>query len=192
MAALPDIDVERVVRAAQAGDRLALDELLRHMRPRVFRWALVKMRDVDEAEDVAQEVALTLMRRLSRFTGGSFAAWLYRVTTNSAHDARRRSLRRPFLRIADGGEASEAAAPAALDSLDSIVSKETVATLRRFLNALPERQREILDLVDVQGFPAVEAAAMLGIEAPTARVHLLRARRALRARLLEREMDHDL
>jgi RNA polymerase sigma-70 factor, ECF subfamily len=57
------------------------------------------------------------------------------------------------------------------------------SVVRRFLTRLPERQREVFDLVDLQDVPAVEAAAMLGVKPATARVHLFKARRALREHL---------
>lgn len=189
MASPPDIDVERIARAAQAGEAGALDELIRSVRPRVFRWAVVQTRNPDDAEDVVQEVALVLMRRLDRYRGGSFSGWLYRVTTNAVKDARRRLQRRRGVRWSDAD--AELEAPVAQSALDALIGRELGATLGRFLNELPRRQREVLDLVDVQGHAGVDAAAMLEIDPATARVHLLRARRALRIRLLE-EMGDEL
>ncbi len=188
VASLPDIDVERIARAAQAGNADALDDLIRNVRPRVFRWAVVQTGNPDDAEDVAQDVALLLARRLDRYRGGSFAAWLYRITSNAVKDARRRVLRRRTVRwsTADEVEAAVGQSP-----LDALIGQELGATLGRFMGELPARQREVLDLVDVQGHAAVEAAEMLEIDPATARVHLLRARRALRKRLLE-EMDDEL
>jgi RNA polymerase sigma-70 factor (ECF subfamily) len=58
------------------------------------------------------------------------------------------------------------------------------ALVRAFFAELQGRQREVFDLVDLQGYTPAEAAEMLEIEPPTARVHLLRARRAIRERIL--------
>lgn len=185
----PDIDVEEVARAAQAGDQAALDELVRRVRPRVFRWAFVQTRSADDAEDVVQDVALVLLRRLDRFRGGSFGAWLYRVTTNAARDARRSWLRRGT--VGRGEDVADPTEAPGQNALDVLVGRELGETLGRFMRELPARQREVVDLVDVQGHSAVEAAGMLDIEPATARVHLLRARRALRKRLIE-ETDDDV
>ena len=54
---------------------------------------------------------------------------------------------------------------------------------------LPRRQREIFYLADLEGFAPVEIAERLGMNPVTVRAHLLRARRALRARLLERHPE---
>ena len=192
MASLPDIDVEQIARAAQTGDEAALDDLLLSVRPRDFRWALVQTRDPDEAEDVVQEVALVLLRRLDRFRGGSFVAWLYRVTSNTVRDARRRWQRRSTVRLSDDADPTDGESAVAQDALDALIGSELGSTLARFLSRLPMRQRQVLDLVDIQGHSAVEAAGMLGIDPSTARVHLLRARREMRKRLLEEEFDADL
>jgi RNA polymerase sigma-70 factor (ECF subfamily) len=185
VAEIPDTDSDPVVRAARSGEPRALEELVRRARPRIVRWAFVKTGDRDEAEDVAQEVSLTLVRRLARFEGGSFWAWLYRVTSNAVVDAQRRGGRRA-LRESE----PRAVMPArGRDALDELIADDAARSLHRFMRTLSERQREIFDLVDMQGHTAAEAAEMLGIEASTARVHLLRARRELRTRLLEEEID---
>jgi DNA-directed RNA polymerase specialized sigma24 family protein len=50
---------------------------------------------------------------------------------------------------------------------------------------LPARQREVFDLIDLQGYSPAEAAHLLAMNGTTVRVHLLRARRRLRTRILE-------
>ena len=59
--------------------------------------------------------------------------------------------------------------------------------VRAFLAQLSERQRTVLDLVDLQGYRTGEVAEMLGMRPVTVRTHLMRARRALREELLGRE-----
>jgi len=57
--------------------------------------------------------------------------------------------------------------------------------VRTFFDDLPPRQREVLDLADLQGFAPGEIAEMLKMNPVTVRAHLFRARRTLRARMLE-------
>jgi RNA polymerase sigma factor (sigma-70 family) len=64
-------------------------------------------------------------------------------------------------------------------------SRRAAALVRSFFTDLPPRQRELLELIDAQGYTAVEAAQIMGIEPETARGHLLRARRTMRAKMLE-------
>lgn len=166
-------------------DGESLERLVRETRPRVFRWALVRTGDADQAEDVAQEVAIRIVRRPPSVAGDSLAAWLYRVTANVANDLRRKRRR---WRSAEDDEIV-ALPDATRNALDALVGAEAAALLSDFMSSLSTRQREVLQLVDVDGFSAVEAAEVMGIDAATARVHLLRARRAMRSRLLEEEEE---
>ena len=59
----------------------------------------------------------------------------------------------------------------------------------RAFDALSERQREVVDLVDLQGYRAAEAAELMGIAPGTARATLFQARKALRTQLLDRRAD---
>ncbi len=68
---------------------------------------------------------------------------------------------------------------------DTIDRNQLIEIVRSFFRELSERQREIFDLVDLQGYRPAEAAEMLGIDAATARTHLLRARRTIRGRIVD-------
>jgi len=178
-----EASLETLVARALAGDRDALAEVAARCRPLVYRWALVSIGDADDADDVAQTVLARLTTRLRQFRGGArVTTWLYGITRNAIADLARKQTRRrqTFTRGIDAGGAPQAAV-APPESLDTTA----LATLvRQAFDALPPRQREVLDLVDLQGHSAADAARMLEIEAPTARVHLLRARRAIRERIL--------
>ena len=174
-----------LVRSAQAGDERARDRLLREVRDKVFRWALVMTGDSDEADDITQQVSLTLHRKLATFEGRSpITTWLYRIVRNTVAESRRRAR---FTREVplETDEATNMISPATEDRLQMIHDAQSVALVRLLFTEMPPRQRELIDLVDSQGFKAVEAAEMMEIEPETARVHLLRARRTLRARMLE-------
>jgi RNA polymerase sigma-70 factor (ECF subfamily) len=79
----------------------------------------------------------------------------------------------------------EVADPAALH-LERIANEAQAGTVKSFFTTLSPRQRELIELVDLQGYTAVEAAEVMGIEPQTARVHLMRARRTLREKMLEK------
>lgn len=173
-----------LVSRARGGDRAALEVLAGRCRPLIYRWALVQTGDRDEAEDVTQTVLLRLTDRLEGFRGEArFTTWLYQVTRSVVLGlVRRRSRRRRVFEAHRRQFEAETAAPGpAAESLD----RQALARLvRAAFDRLPARQREVLDLVDLQGHSAAEASRMLGIEPATARVHLLRARRAVRAEVL--------
>lgn len=168
------------------GDAAARDELLGRCRDTVYRWALVQTGDAADAEDVAQEVLIRLHRSLHRFGGRSaFTTWLYRVTRNQALSLRRRIRGRLRLVRAAAVEAMvDDAMPA--DPLHRLHAAAVAALADTLLRQLPRRQREVLHLADLEGCDLGEIARRLGVSPSTVRVHLFHARRALRARILER------
>lgn len=176
-----------LVRRAQAGDVAARDDLLRRCHGTIYRWALVHTAgDADEADDIAQEVLLRLLRYLDRYAGRSrFTTWLYQVTRNAALGWRRRLSGR--LRVIERlGREPDAPREDAVDEIERTEIGEVVTAL---FHQLPRRQREVFHLADIEGVPLVEIAARMGLNASTARAHLFRARRTLRARMLERHPE---
>jgi RNA polymerase sigma-70 factor (ECF subfamily) len=181
----PEADLARLIRQARGGDASAFERLAGVYRDRIYRWALVRTGDEDDAEDATQEALVRLHRGLGRFDGRSrFETWLYAVVRSATADVRRG--KRQTLRLRDrfaARGASEAAAepPPVVEGLEARRVGELV---RAFLESLPARQREAMDLVDLQGVGQAEAAARLGVSPATLRTHLFRARRTMRARLL--------
>ena len=175
--------VAPVVAHARRGDARAFTKLVRMCRPLIYRWAYVDTGDPDDADDIAQEVLVRVYRRLRTFReGSSFTTWLYRITRNITVDRERTRARRR--RLWSAGRANP---PARSDSgvEDALVSEDSAAILHGFMERLPRRQRQALDLVDIQGMSAADAATMLGVDAGTVRAHLHHARRTLRALILE-------
>ena len=182
----PDDDLDLLVRRAQAGDAEAFDRLAARCRDRIYRWALVRIGDADEADDVTQTGLVRLATHLDRYDGRSrFTTWLYRVTANAAGGWFRRGAAR---RRADdrfhtgGGEPRDDPG----DPLDRIHAADLATVARTFFTDLPAKQRQVFALADLQGFTPAEVSDMLRMNPATVRVHLLRARRALRRRMLER------
>jgi RNA polymerase sigma-70 factor (ECF subfamily) len=175
-----------LVGRAQAGDGMAREELLARCHGMVFRWANMLTRDADDADDVTQEVLITVATKLHRYHGRSrFTTWLYQVTRNAALSLRRRVTGR--VRLITRLQIQPTAN--ARDPLDSLHASQTADAVRAMFQALPVRQREVFYLVDVEGHSASEIAPQLGLSPVTVRAHLFRARRTLRARILERFPD---
>ena len=92
--ALGDEEAHALVRRAQAGDEAAFERLVRGFYDRIYRWALVRTSDPDDAEDVTQQVLVNLHRGLLTFDGrAQFSTWLYRVVTNASSGFLRGRLR---------------------------------------------------------------------------------------------------
>lgn len=173
---------EPLIPLVQSGDRGALDSLVRACRQQVFRWALSKTADPDDADDVTQEVLMRLERTLDSYRGDSrFSTWLYRLTGNVAIDLYRGRTRREKL-----AEREAATTPAAVwsDRLSDIYAADVARLVQAFFQKLPHQQREIFDLVDLQGFTPAEVSRMIDMNGATVRAHLFKARRAIRRRII--------
>lgn len=174
-----------IVRSAKAGDPEALRTLVERAYPTVRRWALVHTGDPAEADDLTQDVMVTVIKRLDAFAGDArFTTWLYTVTRNAATD-RLRSAGRRERRLTDPRLRPEVTPPRAEDPSTAADRGHIGTVVDAFFHELPERQREVFDLAEIQGVPAVEIARRLGIEAVSVRAHLFKARRALRTRILQ-------
>lgn len=185
----PDAEVELLVREAQSGNEAAFRRLVERCYRQIHRWALVRTGDADDADDITQDVLVRLSTHLNRYDGRSrFTTWLYRVTANAAGGFFRRQLARRRADQRAHQEALDQQAPDpqrdASDPLARIHGVHVAGVVKLFFEALPARQREVLDLADLQGFGPSEIAEMLRMNPATVRAHLFRARRTLRARML--------
>jgi RNA polymerase sigma-70 factor, ECF subfamily len=168
---------------ASAGDDSAFTMLVTRYQPAVFRWALIFARDADEAEDIAQEVFVRAHRQLSQYrSDGSLEAWLYAITRRAATQLRRTQKRRKRLAL------SPAARPLrevyTTDPGGRVDRERAASVIRELFLELPARQREIFDLVDLQGLSPAEAAERTGRKAVSVRASLFKARSAIRAKFL--------
>jgi RNA polymerase sigma-70 factor (ECF subfamily) len=169
------------VRRAQQGDDIAFAGLVRDVHPQLFRWALVHTGSPDDAEDVAQAALLRMHARLHEFRHDSrFTTWLYAIVRRAAADWRRGQRRRTAREERWSRDLPQAQQPDTLHADRAAAS----AAVHAALAGLPARQREVYDMAELQAVPHDQVAAALGLSASTVRVHLLRARRTVRARLL--------
>ncbi len=174
-----------VIRAS-SGDPDAFRLLVRRFQDTIFRWALGTTGDRDDADDVTQQVLLKVYHHLGSIRdGGHLRTWLFRVTHNTALELHRTRGRRTAaldreLLLTPGERAS-------LAPVDHVDLDRTMTLVQYYFRELPERQRLIFDLVDLQGFTPAEIAELLDMEQVTVRANLCKARRAIRTRMLR---DH--
>jgi RNA polymerase sigma factor (sigma-70 family) len=144
--------------------------------PTVARWARRLGGPSIDPDDVVQDVFLVARRRLDRWEPGArITTWLFRTTEKIARRARRRQrLRELVLRvIGANGESERGAGPTPLEQLER---DETCRRVYAILDRLPERQRRVLILFELEGLSTQEIADLLGARLPTVRVWLYRAR----------------
>jgi len=134
------------------------------------------------AAGFTQDTFIRVHRNLGQFRGESaLEAWVYGITRRVGLQRRRKSNRRKWL--------SESVIPG-LDNVYNTdpggrVDRQRIAGyIRHFFTELPPRQREVFDLVDLQGHEPAEVAEMLGLKQATLRANLFKARAAIRANII--------
>lgn len=89
----------KLVAAAQHGDLAAYNTLVLQFQDAVFSLAYRLMGDPDAAADAAQEAVIVAWRQLGSYRGGSFRAWLLKITANHCYDEFRRRKRSPSVSL---------------------------------------------------------------------------------------------
>ncbi|MCD7969891.1 MAG: RNA polymerase sigma factor [Alistipes sp.] len=149
-------------------------------KERMYRLAVSLLRDSAEAEDAVQDVMERLWIKRGQLDGyGNLNAFILTSVRNACLDRiRTRKMR------AGKKELLTAAMPAAEDPrpLQELSDMKSVA--EAVIAALPEKQRMIIHLRDVEGFPMEEIAQVMRMEADSVRVYLSRARRTVREKMV--------
>jgi RNA polymerase sigma-70 factor (ECF subfamily) len=168
---------------AAAGDDSAFTTLVTRFQPAVFRWALIFAYDPDDAEDITQEVFVRAHRRLADYrSDGSLDAWLYRITRRTATQLRRTRRRRGRLVMSPAAQPSRDVYTT--DPGARVDRQRAAVVINELFAELPQRQREIFDLIDLQGLSPAEAAVRTGMKPVSVRANLFKARKAIRESLL--------
>ena len=185
----------RLVERLRAGDAAALEALMSEYASRVYRLAFGITRDQGDAEEVAQDVFLTLATKTAMFEErAALGSWIYRITTNAALNKRRGKRREVETSLeehlpafqADGhreGDRTYLLADWSQNPERELLSGETRRVLERALDALPERYRAVVTLRDVEELSNEQAAELLGESVASVKSRLHRARQALREQL---------
>jgi RNA polymerase sigma-70 factor (ECF subfamily) len=186
-----------LVARLRGGDTTALEGLMERYASRVYRLAHGITRNAADAEEVVQDVFLTLFRKIHTFEGrATLGSWIYRVTTNAALIKRRgqhpervvpldshlpsflpdghRAGDRDFL-LADWSQMPDT----------ELLSEETRTILSRAIDGLPDHYRAVLVLRDIEGLSNEEAAEAIGESVAAVKSRLHRARMVLREELTQ-------
>ncbi len=167
-----------LVEAARAGDRPALEELLRRLRGPLLRYCTARLGSRERGEDVTQEVCLALVHALPRYEqrGLAFTAFAFRIAQRRIIDSYRSEARRPLHLVAE--------IPEILDEGDGpqehVERVERIGVARELLARLPDAQRDVVLLRVTGGLSAQETAEVLGSTPGAVRVMQHRALTRLR------------
>ncbi len=174
----------RLVERAQRGDVESFNALVRAYEGRVYNLCYRMLGDADSAADAAQDAFLAAFRNLRSFRGGSFRSWMLRIATNACYDQLRARKRRPTVSLDEGDDDQESSplqiADLAESPTDFALRRELAAAIQRGLSELPDEQRIILVLSDIEGLAYDEIAQITNTNLGTVKSRLSRGRARLR------------
>jgi RNA polymerase sigma-70 factor (ECF subfamily) len=210
MTSRADADDQALVERARAGDEEAYATLVRRYTPALMRLARMYVPTAALAEDVVQETWVAVLRGLERFEGrSSFKTWLFRILVNRAKTRGVREHRSiPFASLrsgdaADAGEDGPTVDPSRFasdgawttaprdwedDPELALDSKEARRIVLEAIDTLPERQKIVITMRDLDGLSSDEVRNALELSETNQRVLLHRARAKVRT-ALENWMD---
>jgi RNA polymerase sigma-70 factor, ECF subfamily len=185
-------DVE-LVRRARSGDLDAFEWLLGRHQQRVLRVVLSIVKEPMDAEEVAQEVFLTVFEKIDKFRGdASFTTWLHRVAVNAALMQRRKkkadrsvSLDEVMPAFDDKGMIAANVGDWTERAEDPVLQQEARAVIEAAVDKLEEIYRTVFTLRDIQGFSTEETAGILDLSVAAVKTRLHRARLFLRSELAD-------
>lgn len=177
------IVLEDVVRKALAGDRDALDGLVRALQGDIYGLALRMLWNREDAEDATQEILVRVVTRLSQFGFRSrLKTWVYRLAVNYILDLKKSPMERQklsFETFAESLVAGHEPASASDTEQSMLIEEVKVGCSMAMLQCLDRPHRIAFVLGDIMELPGPEAAEVLGIEPPLFRKRLQLARKAV-------------
>ena len=177
-----------IVKEAQAGSLSAFNRLVMAYQTLAYNVAYRVMGNGDAASDACQDSFIKAFKSIGQYRGGSFKSWLMRVVTNTCYDHLRYQKRRPVSSLEDLTKESEDSDDKLISEAelpeDKVLRDELGELLQQAISSLPEDQRIVLVLSDVQKFSYQEIADMTDQRLGTIKSRLNRARRRVRDYLL--------
>ena len=182
-----------LIRAAQKGDQVAFEQLLRANDQSVLKLAMNLLRSAEDAQDIYQEAFLRVYKNLHSFRFDcSFHTWLYRIVTNLCLDhLRKRKVRKEEAGTVQTPEGS-------IDRLDTVseeradgdpqrklLSGELRESIQKVLGELTPRERMVFEMRHYQGMRLRAIGEMLGTTEEAAKNCLFRATQKMRSALGE-------
>ena len=174
-----------IIRKCLDGDSEAFGFLVDKYRESVYAFAYSRLRNFDDAEDVAQEVFIKAYRKLGTLRRwDNFLAWLYSITSNLCKDWIRAQSRRPDHEFVEDKE-PEIVKILSIDSYrDDLAIESLRESLQEALDSLPEMHRQVLILHYLGGMSSMDIARFLGTSRMTILQRLHRARAQMKEEML--------
>ncbi len=185
------MDESRIITDAQKGSLSAFNQLVMAYQGTAYNVAYRTIGNQEAAADACQDAFLKAYKAINQYQGGSFKSWLLRIVTNTCYDHIRYKSRRPATSLEDLTENPDDHSNKLVSETESpeeyALRGELGDLLQVGINQLPEDQRIVLVLSDVQGLSYQEVAEIIDQPLGTVKSRLSRGRRRLRDFLLKQK-----
>ena len=182
---------EALVREFQGGNLEAYDKIAEIYQKKIYSLSFNLTRNQMDAQDVTQEVLLTLFRKIHTFQGKSaFSSWVYRITLNASYMKLRSKKKEPNISIDElmpsfngAGFQQEKIQDWSENTESLLFTNETSDVINKAIDLLPEKEKVVFLLRDVEGLSTEKAGEILDLTVPAVKSRLHRARLFLRKKL---------
>ena len=181
-----------LIRAFQADDKAAFDNLVLRYQDKVFGLCYRFLGEYEDASDCAQETFVKVYRSLKGFGFRSaFSTWLYRITVNVCKNrltSKQYRVSRRMVRLDDPGDPASGIYPVeisdeSLSPAEEGERRERQVLIQKAIDSLPPEQKTVVVLRDIEGFSYAEIAGITGANLGTVKSKLARARARLSEKL---------
>ena len=182
---------EQLVKDLQAGETRSFEQLANLYQGKIYSLSFNLTRNATDSQDVTQEVLLTLFRKGHTFQGKSaFSSWVYRITLNASYMKLRSRKREPNVSIDDllpsfnkAGFQQEKIQDWSESTESLLFNNETRKVIQKAVDLLPEKEKVVFILRDVEGLSTEKVGNILELTIPAVKSRLHRARLFLRKKL---------
>ena len=182
---------EQLVKNLQAGKVESFEQLANLYQKKIYALSFNLTRNAMDSEDVTQEVLLTLFRKIHTFQGRSaFSSWVYRITLNATYMKLRSRKKERSISIEEllpsfngSGFQQEKIRDWSENTESLLFDNEVRETIQKAVSLLPDKERVVFLLRDVEGLSTENVSEVLELTIPAVKSRLHRARLFLRKKL---------
>ncbi len=187
------VEEEQLVKDLQAGKTESFERLATLFQKKIYALSFNLTRNAMDSEDVTQEVLLTLFKKIHTFQGKSaFSSWVYRITLNATYMKLRSRKKDQSISIEEllpsfngSGFQQEKIQDWSENTESLLFDNETRETIQKAVDLLPEKEKIVFLLRDVEGLSTEKVGEILELTVPAVKSRLHRARLFLRKKLAD-------
>lgn len=182
-------DLLEFIKKAVDGDLSAFETILKNHQYYAYTVAFRVLTNDDDAKDVVQECFIRIWKSLGSYNRKvKFTTWMYKIVINLCYDKlRRRKAENERRELLDDQLANSLNNPEQL-----LCNKEQAKIIKHFSNGLPEKQRMVFVLRDLEELTTDEVSQIMNISVESVKTNLSLARKAIRTKLIKWSITNEL